>query len=181
MQPEFGNRMTLRVARDGPPVARDRSAVRNPRSGMSLVELIVAFTILLTLTSLAVPLARSRVRRIKERDLSMALRELRTAIDKYKDAADANKLGPQEGVDTYNYPKTLQSLVDGVKGSGAAADVKVKFLRRIPLDPMTNTREWGVRSMQDDPKSTGWGGQNVFDVYTKSQDKAPDGTPYAEW
>jgi general secretion pathway protein G len=79
------------------------------------------------------------------------------------------------------YPKTLQILVDGIKGTGTTADVKVKFLRRIPLDPMTNSREWGMHSMQDDPKSTGWGGQNVFDVYTKSMDKAADGTPYAEW
>ncbi len=148
---------------------------------MTLVELIVAFTILLALTSLAVPMARSRVRRQKERDLREALHEMRAAIDKYKDAADGLKLGPPDGVDTFNYPKTLQSLVDGVKGVGQTADVKVKFLRRIPLDPMTNTREWGMRSMQDDPKTTGWGGQNVFDVYTKSDAKAADGTPYADW
>ncbi len=158
-----------------------RAARSSSRSGMTLVELIVAFTILLALTSMAVPMARSRVRRIKERQLSEALKEMRTAIDKYKDAADNLKLGPQEGVDTFNYPKTLQSMVDGVKGAGATADVKVKFLRRIPLDPMTNSRDWGMHSMQDDPKSTGWGGQNVFDVYTKSDDKAADGTPYAEW
>ena len=148
---------------------------------MSLVELIVAFTILLALTSMAVPLARSRVHRIKERELRVALEDMRKAIDKYKDMADSNKLGPAEGVDTFNYPKTLQSLVDGVKGAGATADVKVKFLRRIPRDPMTNTYEWGMHSMQDDPKSDGWGGQNVFNVYTKSQDKAADGTPYAQW
>lgn len=160
-----------------------RKAARNPRHGMTLVELIVAFTILLTLTSMAVPLARSHVRRLKERELSEALKEMRTAIDKYKDMADANKLGAQDmgGVDAFGYPKSLQVLVDGVKGTGAAADVKIKFLRRIPLDPMTNSRDWGLHSMQDDPKSTGWGGQNVFDVYTKSQDKAADGTPYAEW
>jgi general secretion pathway protein G len=154
---------------------------RDSRRGMSLVELIVAFTILLALTSMAVPLARSRVRRLKERELRVALEDVRKAIDKYKDMAESNKMGPQEGVDTFNYPKTLQSLVDGVKGAGATADVKVKFLRRIPLDPMTNTHEWGMHSMQDDPKSNGWGGQNVFDVYTKSLDKAADGTPYAEW
>ena len=150
---------------------------------MSLVELIVAFTILLALTSMAVPLARSRVRRNKERDLRAALTEVRAAIDKYKDLADANKLGTQDlgGVDAFNYPKNLQVLVDGVKGTGAAADVKIKFLRRIPLDPMTNSRDWGLHSMQDDPKSTGWGGQNVFDIYTKSLDKTADGTPYAEW
>jgi general secretion pathway protein G len=151
------------------------------RHGMTLVELIVAFTILLALTSMAVPLARSRVRREKERNLRIALEDMRHAIDKYKDMADANKLGPPEGIDTFNYPKTLQSLVDGVKGAGATADVKVKFLRRIPLDPMTNSYDWGMHSMQDDPDSTGWGGQNVFNVYTKSLDKAADGTPYSKW
>jgi general secretion pathway protein G len=156
---------------------------RNPRHGLTLVELIVAFTILLTLTSMAVPLARSRVRRIKERQLSEALKEMRNAIDKYKDMADANKLSTVDmgGVDAMGYPKTLQVLVDGIKGTGTAADVKVKFLRRIPLDPMTHSRDWGMHSMQDDPKGSGWGGQNVFDVYTKSMDKAADGTPYAEW
>ncbi len=158
----------------------DRPA-RNPRSGMTLVELIVAFTILLVLTSMAVPLARSNVRRLQERQLREALSEIRKAIDKYKDYADSGKLGPPDGVDTFNYPKTLEALVDGVKGAGQGADTKIKFLRRIPLDPMTRTREWGIRSMQDDPKSQGWGGQNVFDVYTKSNGKAADGTPYSEW
>ena len=148
---------------------------------MTLVELIVAFTILLALTSMAVPMARSRVRRIKERQLSEALKEMRTAIDKYKDAADNLKLGPQEGVDTFNYPKTLQSMVDGVKGAGATADVKVKFLRRIPVDPMTHSTDWGIRSMQDDTDSDTWGGQNVFDVHTKSTDTALDGTKYSDW
>jgi general secretion pathway protein G len=147
---------------------------------MTLVELIVAFTILLVLTSMAVPVARSNVRRIKERRLREALHEIHAAIDKYKDMADAGKLGIQK-LDSYGYPETLDALVDGVKGSGQSADTKIKFLRRIPLDPMTNTREWGLRSMQDDPKSTGWGGQNVFSVYTKSNDKAADGTPYSEW
>lgn len=148
---------------------------------MTLIELIVAFTILMVLTSMAVPLARSNVRRLQERQLRQALEDMRKAIDKYKDYADSGKLGPPEGVDTFNYPKTLDALVEGVKGSGQAADTKVKFLRRIPLDPMTHTREWGLRSMQDDPKSQGWGGQNVFDVYSKSTEKASDGTPYSEW
>jgi general secretion pathway protein G len=148
--------------------------------GMTLVELIVAFTILLILSTMAVPLARANVRRIKERQLREALEEVRHAIDKYKDMADAGKLGIQKQ-DTYGYPESLEALVDGVKGSGAAADTKLKFLRRIPIDPMTNTREWGLRSMQDDPKSMSWGGQNVFDIYTKSADKAADGTPYSEW
>jgi general secretion pathway protein G len=153
---------------------------RDARRGMTLVELIVAFTILLVLTSMAVPVARTNVRRMKERQLREAEREIRTAIDKYKDMADSGKLGIQKQ-DSYGYPESLTALVEGVKGSGQAADTKLKFLRRIPLDPMTNTREWGLRSMQDDPKSIAWGGQNVFNVYTKSDDKAADGTPYAEW
>jgi general secretion pathway protein G len=154
----------------------------DPRAGMTLVELIVAFTILMVLTTMAVPLARSNVRRHQERDLRRALEEIRMAIDKYKDAADAGKLGPDAiGLDTFGYPKTLESLVEGVKGAGQGADTKIKFLRRIPIDPFTRTREWGMHSMQDDPKSMGWGGQNVFDVYSKSTDKAADGTPYSEW
>lgn len=159
-----------------------RNSTLNSRSGMTLVELIVAFTILMVLTSMAVPLARSNVRRMRERQLREALKELHTAIDKYKDAVDLGKLGPEaNGIDTFGYPKTLDSLVEGVKGTGQGADTKIKFLRRIPVDPMTKTKDWGLRSMQDDPKSTGWGGQNVFSVYTKSSDKAADGTPYSEW
>lgn len=160
--------------------SKDRRVGRNARQGMTLVELIVAFTILLVLSSLAVPVARTRVRRMKEHQLIQAEEEIRKAIDKYKDMADSGKLGVQKQ-DTYGYPESLTALVDGVKGSGQAADTKLKFLRRIPLDPMTNSREWGLRSMQDDPKSTGWGGQNVFNIYTKSMDKAADGTPYSEW
>ena len=147
---------------------------------MTLVELIVAFTILLLLSGMAVPLARTSVRRIKERDLHSALREMRAAIDKYKDMADSNKLGQQKQ-DGWGYPESLQALVDGVKGSGQGADTKIKFLRRIPKDPLTNTTDWGLRSMQDDPKSDGWGGQNVFDVHTKSDQKAADGTNYSDW
>ena len=150
------------------------------RRGMTLVELIVAFTILLVLTSMAVPLARANVQRLKERQLREALHEMRAAIDKYKDLADGGKLGIQK-MDSYGYPESLQALVDGVKGSGNAADTKLKFLRRIPRDPMSNSYEWGVRSMQDDPKSQGWGGQNVFDVYSKSDQTGSDGRPYAEW
>ena len=150
------------------------------KAGMTLVELIVAFTILLVLTSMAVPLARANVQRLKERQLREALHEMRAAIDIYKDLADGGKLGIQK-MDSYGYPESLQALVDGVKGSGNAADTKLKFLRRIPRDPMTNSYEWGVRSMQDDPKSQGWGGQNVFDVYSKSDQTGSDGRPYAEW
>jgi general secretion pathway protein G len=152
---------------------------RRNQSGLTLIELIVAFTILLILTSMAVPLARARVRSEKERELRRVLIEMRNAIDKYKDMADQGLLGPgklgQEG-----YPESLEALVEGVKMTGQV-DKKARFLRRIPKDPMTNSADWGKRSMQDDPKSTGWGGQNVFDVYTKSTDKAADGTPYSEW
>jgi general secretion pathway protein G len=150
------------------------------RKGLTLIELIVAFTILLLLTTMAVPMARGRVRREKERELRNALREIHAAIDKYKDQCDAWKLGIQKA-DNQCYPESLEILVEGVKGSGTNADTKIKFLRRIPKDPMTKSTEWGKRSMQDDPKSNGWGGQNVFAVYTKSTDKALDGSAYADW
>ncbi len=149
------------------------------RRGMTLIELIVATTIMMLLTYMAVPMARSRVRREKERDLHRALREIESAIDQYKDRADKGDFGPLK-VGTEGYPETLEILVEGVKIANQV-DKKVKFLRRIPLDPMTNTRDWGKRSMQDDPKATAWGGQNVFSVYTNSYDKARDGTPYSEW
>ena len=147
--------------------------------GLTLVELIVAFTIMALLTSMSVPLARYKVRRDKERELLYALREIRKAIDDYKDAALAGKFQVKLG--TEGYPEKLEMLVEGVKLSGSADGKKVKFLRRIPVDPMTGMRDWGMRSMQDDPKSTSWGGQNVFDVYTKSLDRARDGTPYSEY
>jgi general secretion pathway protein G len=149
------------------------------RRGMTLVELIVAFTILLLLSSMAVPLARYKVRREKERELRWALREIRTAIDRHKDASDAGLFGPPK-LDTYGYPENLEILVEGVDMSGAV-EKKIKFLRRIPRDPFTGTSDWGLRSMQDDPHSVGWGGQNVFNVYTKTYEKAPDGTAYSEW
>jgi len=152
---------------------------RAGQRGLTLVELIVAFTILFLLTTMAVPLARSKVRRERERELRFALREVRTAIDKYKDYNDQGMLGPVK-LGTEGYPETLDQLVEGVKLSGQV-DKKIRFLRRIPKDPFTNSTDWGKRSTQDDPKSNSWGGQNVFDVYSKTTDKAPDGTPYAEW
>ena len=149
---------------------------------MTLVELIVAFTIMMALSAMAVPLVRGTLRRRRERELLTALTEMRRAIDKYKDAADQGKISPTaQTPDSMGYPLKLQDLVDGVKGVGATADTKVKFLRRIPRDPMTNSKEWGTRSMQDDPHNSGGGSQNVFDVFTKSYDKAADGTPYSEW
>ncbi len=152
---------------------------RRRQKGLTLIELIVAFTIMMLLTAMAVPLSRYKVRREKERELRWALRDIRTAIDKYKDAADLNLLGPQE-MDTEGYPKTLEMMVEGVEAAGSV-DKKYKFLRRIPKDPMIGSTDWGIRSVQDDPDSMAWGGQNVFDVYTKSTETAPDGTPYAEW
>ena len=152
---------------------------RKGQSGLTLVELIVAFTIMLVLTAMAVPLARYKVQRDKERDLQRALTEIHTAIDKFKDDMDAQKIGPAK-LDSDNYPESLQQLVDGIKATGAV-DKKIKYLRRIPKDPMTNSFEWGLRSTRDDPTSQSWGGQNVFDVYTKSMDKARDGTAYSEW
>ena len=151
---------------------------RNQR-GLTLVELIVAFTILALLSTMALPLARYKIRREREHQLREALREIRTAIDKYKDAADAQKLGPQK-LDTDGYPESLEQLVEGVKLAGQV-DKKIRFLRRIPKDPMTNATDWGKRSTRDDPTSQSWGGQNVFDVYSKTTEKSLDGTPYSEW
>lgn len=147
--------------------------------GLTLVELIVAFTILSLLTTMAVPLARYRVRIEKERELRYALKQMRDAIDSYKDAAAQGKIEVKLGTD--GYPESLQQLVDGVKLLQSAEGKKIKFLRRIPIDPMTNGKEWGMHSTQDDPDSQSWGGQNVFDVYTKSLEKARDGTPYSQW
>jgi general secretion pathway protein G len=152
---------------------------RRNQSGLSLIELIVAFTIMMILTSMAVPLARSKVRTEKERELRWARREILTAIDKYKDMSDQGLLPPGK-LGSEGYPESLDVLVEGVKMTGQV-DKKMRFLRRIPKDPMTNSTDWGKRSMQDDPKSSGWGGQNVFDVYTKSTDKAADGTSYSDW
>jgi general secretion pathway protein G len=149
-----------------------------PETGLTLVELIIAFTILLILTTAALPLARVTVKRERERDLRYALRQMRDAIDRYKDAADRGLI--QVKVGTEGYPPDLETLVNGVNIVGQV-DKKFKFLRRVPRDPMTNSTDWGLRSMQDDPKSSSFGGQNVFDVYTKSQDTALDGSKYSEW
>ena len=149
------------------------------QKGMTLIGLIVAFTIMLILTTMAVPLARSRVRIEREHELRQAESDIRRAIDKYKDYSDAGYLGTVK-LDTDGYPEKLETLVEGVKLTGQV-DKKIKFLRRIPKDPFTNSTDWGMRSTKDDPTSNSWGGQNVFDVYTKSTETAPDGTKYADW
>jgi general secretion pathway protein G len=152
---------------------------RKSQRGLTLVELIVAFTIMALLTSMAVPLARYKVRRDKERELRLSLREIRKAIDDYKDATLAGKIEVKLGTD--GYPETLEQLVNGVKLLQSAEGKKIKFLRRIPRDPITNTTDWGLRSEQDDPTSTSWGRQNIFDVYSKSTERASDGTLYSQW
>ena len=144
-------------------------------AGFTLIEMIVATAILLILTGLALPLAKMEVKRERERELRYDLWMMRDAIDRYKDAADRGAF--QIKVGSEGYPPTLEKLVEGEDVGGK----KLKFLRKIPVDPMTGKDEWGMRSMQDDPTSDSWGGQNVFDVFSKSQDKALDGTNYKDW
>jgi len=153
--------------------------IRRREFGLTLVELIVAFTIMMLLTAMALPLARYKVRREKERELRYALREIRSAIDRYKDTCEKGGIEKKLGAECY--PESLEQLVEGVKLANDPTGRKIRFLRRIPRDPFTNSTDWGLRSTQDDPRSTSWGGQNVFDVYTKSMERAPDGTPYSEW
>jgi general secretion pathway protein G len=153
------------------PIRIDRQGER----GLTLIELIVTVAILSILASAAVPIARFTVKRQNERELRRDLWEMRDAIDHYKDAADMHAF--QTKVDSQNYPPDLETLVNGVDVQGK----KVKFLRRIPRDPMTGQVEWGLRSMQDDPTSDSYGGQSVFDVYSKSQGIALDGTKYSDW
>jgi general secretion pathway protein G len=147
-----------------------------PQRGFTLMELVVASAILSILTLMALPLARITIQREKEKELRRALWEMRDAIDRYKDAADRQAF--QIKLDSGGYPPTLEELVKGVEIQG---DKKVRFLRSIPVDPMTKSKEWGLRSMQDDPDSTSWGGQSVFDVYTKSEGTALDGSKYKDW
>jgi len=143
--------------------------------GLTLVELIVTVTILSILASAAVPVTMFNVKRDRERELRHDLWEMRDAIDHYKDAADMHAF--QTKIDSQNYPPDLETLVNGVEVQGK----KVKFLRRIPVDPMTRKAEWGLHSMQDDPDADSYGGQSVFDVYSKSTGTALDGTKYSTW
>ena len=160
--------------------ARVRDLHRGPNEkggrGFTLLELIVAATILSILTLMALPLARVTIQREKERQLHRALWEMRDAIDRYKTMADRSAF--QTKVDSYGYPPDLETLVKGVEMQGAQ---KYRFLRSLPTDPMTKSKEWGMRSMQDDPDSDSFGGQSVFDVYTKSTGTGLDGTKYKDW
>ena len=143
--------------------------------GFTLIELIAATAILLTLTFLAIPLERVNIKRERERELHFALWEMRDAVDRYKDACD--RAAFRSKVDSECYPPDLDKLVNGEDVNGK----KLRFLRQIPKDPMTGNTEWGLRSMQDDPNSDSWDGNSVFDVYSKSQGTALNGTKYKDW
>ena len=153
----------------------------NGERGFTFIEMIVVTTILLVLASTVMPLAQVTMQRQREAELHRALREMRTALDKFKDAVDQGLI-PSTELEPANegYPPDLETLVDGVSVANDASGRKLKFLRRVPVDPMTRD-EWGLRSYQDDPDSKSWGGQNVFDVYTKSEGTALDGTKYRDW
>ena len=151
-------------------------------AGYTFVEMIVVSTIVLILASAVMPLAKVTATRQREAELRRTLRELRTAIDKYKDAADTMVISPLDiKVGSEGYPPDLDTLVEGVTPNNDASGRKLKFLRKVPVDPMTHTNEWGLRSYQDKPDSTRWGGQNVFDVYTTYDGVALDGTKYKDW
>jgi general secretion pathway protein G len=152
------------------------------QQGYSFVELVMVAAIVAILASAVMPLARVTVQRHKEAELRRALREIRTAIDRYKDAVDAGLIGGADvRAGSEGYPPDLETLVEGVPVVNDQSGRKLKFLRRIPIDPMTGTTDWGLRSYQDDPDSQSWGGQNVYDVYTKFEGTALDGTKYRDW
>ena len=158
-----------------PDTRKIRGAGTRSQTGFTLIELIVATSILIILSGMAVPLFRASIQRERERELRYDLWMMRDAIDRYKDAADRGAF--QIKVGSENYPPDLDTLVTGVDVQGK----KLKFLRKIPIDPMTGKAEWGMRSMQDDATSDSWGGQNVFDVYSKSESTALDDTKYKDW
>jgi general secretion pathway protein G len=152
------------------------------QAGFTLVEILVVSVVLLVLASAVLPLSKIAIQRQREIELRRTLREMRTAIDKFKDAADMQMIASQDlKAGSEGYPEKLEVLVEGVRVTGDASGKKLRFLRRVPTDPMTGTTEWGMRSYQDEPDSTNWGGQNVYDVYTKSTGTALDGTKYRDW
>jgi general secretion pathway protein G len=165
----------LVVTAAGRPTFRDRR-------GYTFIEILVVATIIMILASAIMPLAKVTATRTREAELRRTLREMRTAIDKFKDAADLGQIGSLDiKVGSENYPPDLQTLVDGVSAANDATGRKLKYLRRVPVDPMTHGTEWGLRSYQDKPDATKWGGQNVFDVYTTFDGTALDGTKYKDW
>lgn len=150
--------------------------------GFTFIELLIVSTILIILASAVMPLAKVANQRQKEAELRRSLREMRTAIDKFKDAVDMGLIPATElRTGSEGYPPDLETLVEGVTVANDASGRKLKFLRRIPIDPFTNSSDWGRRAYQDRPDSFAWGGQNVYDVYTKSTGIALDGTKYRDW
>lgn len=165
-----------------------RSIREGRRKGFTLLEMVVTLSILALLTVVAVPVIETAVKREKEIQLQQNLRMIRQAIDDYKKLADEKKI--KVSVDSFGYPPDLETLVKGVEveqdftdesGGKTTRKVLVRFLRKIPLDPMTNSYDWGLRSYQDKPDSDTWGGENVYDIYTRSQARALDGTKYRDW
>jgi general secretion pathway protein G len=151
-------------------------------AGFTFIELVVATAVMMILASAALPLARVSIKRQKEMHLRATLREMRGAIDKFKERADAGQIAATElTFGGENYPASLEQLVEGVRMANDATGRKFKFLRRIPVDPITGTAEWGMRSYQDSPDALAWGGQNVFDVYSRAEGKALDGSRYRDW
>jgi general secretion pathway protein G len=150
--------------------------------GYTFIEVAVVAAIIAILASAAMPLAKVTMQRQRELELRRTLREIRTAIDKFKDAVDQNLISPNDiDNDAEGYPPSLKVLVDGVTPANDTTGKKLRYLRRIPIDPMTRTTEWGLRSSRDEPNSRAWGGQNVYDVYTKHEGRALDGTNYRDW
>ena len=152
-------------------------------AGFTFVELLVVTALVAILATAVMPLAKVTMQRQREIELRRALREIRTAIDQYKDAADQGQIPPTSvRVGSEGYPPDLQTLVVGVRAAGeGGSDRKLKFLRRIPIDPLMRSAEWGLRAYEDKPDSKSWGGQDVYDVYSKSEGTALDGTKYADW
>jgi general secretion pathway protein G len=149
--------------------------------GFTYLELIIATVILAIIAAATIPVAEVTSKRTKEMELRRALRTMRDAIDNYKKSVDAGLIGGMDiELGSEGYPEELEILVEGVDQVGSAGK-KLKFLRRIPIDPMTNSTDWGLRSYQDEPDSSFWGGQNVYDVYTKSGGTGLNGIPYKEW
>ena len=156
--------------------------VRGSDRGFTFIELLVVTTILIVLASAIMPLARVTLQREREVELHRALREIRLAIDKYKDAVDTGQIGSTDiRAGSEGYPPDLETLVEGVSKANDASGIKLKFLRRVPMDPIAHSTEWGMRSYQDKPDSSSWGGQNVYDVYSKAEGTGLDGTKYKDW
>jgi general secretion pathway protein G len=156
--------------------------MRTRESGFTFVELLVVTALVGILAMAIMPLAKVAMQRQREIELRRTLRELRTAIDHYKDAADQGKI-PATSIraGSEGYPPDLDTLVVGVRSGEGATEKRLKFLRRIPVDPITRSKEWGLRAYEDRPDSKSWGGQDVYDVYSKSDGVALDGTKYSDW